>query len=58
MVSLNVDEATNNNNDKLINILIQFYDDEESKVVLRNMGSRIQNRASAKDILDSLEKIW
>lgn len=58
MVSLNVDEATNNNNDKLINILIQFYDFEESKVVLRHMGSRIQNRASAKDILDSLEKIW
>lgn len=55
MVSLNLDEATNNNNDKILNILIQYYDEEEEKIVLRHLGSQIQNRASAKDIIDSIE---
>lgn len=57
MVSLNLDEATNNNNDKVVNILIQFYDDEEQQIVLRHLGSRIQNRATAKDILESIESV-
>ncbi|KAH3749420.1 hypothetical protein DPMN_183918 [Dreissena polymorpha] len=56
-VSLNLDEATNNNNDKIVNILIQFYDEEENQIVLRHLGSRKQNHATAKDIMMSIESV-
>lgn len=40
-----------------MNILIQFYDDEENKVPMRHLGSRVQNRATAKDIMESIESV-
>ena len=57
MVSLNLDEATNNNNDKVLNVLVQYFDEETNKVELRHLGSRIQNLSTAKDILSSIESI-
>ena len=57
MVSLNIDEATNNNNDKIVNMLIQYYDEEEQQIVLRHLGSRKQNRATAGDIFGSVESV-
>ena len=57
MVSLNLDEATNNNNDKIVNILIQVYGEDEKQIFLRHLGSRIQNRATAQDIMDSIESV-
>lgn len=57
MVSLNIDEATNNNNDKILNILVQYYDESENKVQLRHLGSRSQNLATASNIMDSIESV-
>ena len=56
-VSLNIDEATNNNNDKVLNIMIQYFDEETNKVELRHLGTRIQNLSTAKDILWSVESV-
>ncbi|XP_045192915.2 uncharacterized protein LOC123549137 [Mercenaria mercenaria] len=57
MVSLNLDEATSNSNDKVLNVIIQYFDREENKIELRHLGTRTQNKSSAKDILDSVESI-
>ncbi|XP_045177599.2 uncharacterized protein LOC123537819 [Mercenaria mercenaria] len=57
MLSLNVDEATNNNNDKILNVIAQYYDEESEKIEITHLGSRKQNLATAADILDSLESI-
>ena len=40
MVSLNLDEANNNNNDKILNIIVQYYDLESSRVVIDHLGFR------------------
>ncbi|XP_060583200.1 uncharacterized protein LOC132739501 isoform X2 [Ruditapes philippinarum] len=57
MLSLNIDEATNNNNDKILNVIVQYYDDEEKQVALRHLGSRKQNLATAVNIMESLESV-
>ena len=57
MFSLNTDEATSNNNDKIINVMIQYYDKETSKIELAHLGSRIQNLATAENLLHSLESV-
>ena len=56
-LSLNIDEATNNNNDKILNIIVQYYDTESSRVVIDHLGSRKQNLATAANILQSIEHI-
>ena len=56
-ISLNIDEATNNNNDKILNVLTQYYDDEMGRVVIDHLGSRKQNLATAANILSSIESI-
>lgn len=40
-VSLNLDEATNKNNDKVLNILVQYFDDDTNKVAVDHLGSRL-----------------
>ena len=42
-VSLNIDEATSYNNVKILNIIVQYYDLESSRVVIDHLGSRKQN---------------
>ncbi|KAL5016272.1 hypothetical protein ScPMuIL_005861 [Solemya velum] len=56
-VSLNMDEATNKNNDKVLNILIHYFDEETSQVVIDHLGSRIQNVATAAEIVKSVESV-
>lgn len=51
MVSLNIDEATNNNND----VQYYMYYESENKVQWRHLGSRNQNLATASNIMDSTE---
>ena len=43
MFSLNVDEATNNNNDKILNVIVQYFDENDGQV--------------AANLLDSIESI-
>ena len=57
MLSLNADEATNNNNDKILNVIAQYYDEESSKIEIVHLGSRKQNMATAVNILESMESI-
>ena len=56
-ISLNIDEATNNNNDKILNVITQYYDDEMGRVVIDHLGSRKQNLSTAANILSSIESI-
>eukprot|EP00745_Piridium_sociabile_P045197 TRINITY_DN969_c0_g2_i2.p1 TRINITY_DN969_c0_g2~~TRINITY_DN969_c0_g2_i2.p1 ORF type:complete len:254 (+),score=37.07 TRINITY_DN969_c0_g2_i2:2304-3065(+) len=44
--SLTVDEATNANNDKIVNVLLQYFDVELGKVVAEHLGSREVNVAT------------
>ena len=57
MVSLNIDEANNYNNDKILNIIVQYYDLESSRVVIDHLGFRKQNLATASNNLVSIEEI-
>lgn len=56
-LSLNIDEATNNTNDKILNIIAQYYDVESGRVVIDHLGSRKQNLATAANILASIETV-
>ncbi|GBM00212.1 hypothetical protein AVEN_32573-1 [Araneus ventricosus] len=60
--SMNVDEATNNNGDKVINVLVRVYDDEKEKIITAHLGSRKENISTVnhiflhlKELLDSSE---
>lgn len=55
--SLNLDEATNHANDKIVNILVQYYDDEVGKVVIDHFGSRKQNIATAANIFQDVQDV-
>lgn len=57
MFSLNADEATNNNNDKIFNVFAQYYDEESEKIEIAHLGSRKQNVVTSADIMDSLQSI-
>ncbi|GBM80937.1 hypothetical protein AVEN_243228-1 [Araneus ventricosus] len=60
--SMNVDEATNNKGDKIINVLVRVHDDEKEKIITVHLGSRNENISTAnhiflhlKELLDSNE---
>lgn len=54
---LNVDEATNNNSDQILNILVQYYDDNTGKLSVEHFGSREQNLATAKNIFSDINDV-
>ena len=55
--SLNVDEATNNAMDKVVNVLVQYYDDSLGKVVVDHLGTRKQNIATSENLAVDLDSI-
>ena len=55
--SLNVEEATNNSMDKIINILIQYFDEDTQRTAFEHLGSRKQNLATAKNIFEDLSDV-
>lgn len=57
MFSLNADEATDVNNDRILNVLIRFFDEEMEKVVTQHLGSKMLNIADASAITNSMEDI-
>lgn len=57
MFSQNVDKATNNNNDKILNVLVQYYDEDSGQIELAHLGSRKQKLATALNIMESLDSI-
>ncbi|GBM99555.1 hypothetical protein AVEN_93117-1 [Araneus ventricosus] len=55
--SLNVDEATNSNGDKVINVLVRVYDDEKKKIITAHLDSRKENISTANHIFLHLKKL-
>ncbi|XP_052420177.1 uncharacterized protein LOC127964065 isoform X2 [Carassius gibelio] len=65
MFSLNVDEATDGNMDRILNVLVRYYDEDVGKVATQHLASRKLNIADAltitntlKDILQSYSLNW
>ena len=56
-LSINADEATSDNNQKFINVLGRYYDEEQNMVVTRHIGTRGINTATAKLTTDAIESI-
>lgn len=50
MFSLNADEATNVNNDRILNVLVRFFDEDMKKVVTQHLGPKKLNIADASAI--------
>ncbi|XP_062268267.1 uncharacterized protein LOC133974640 [Platichthys flesus] len=57
MFSLNADEATNVNMDKILNVLVRFFDEDLGKVVTQHFGSRKVNIADASTLKNAIEEI-
>ena len=55
--SLNIDEATNAANDKIVNVMAQYFDDDYNKILLEHLGSRIVNIATAANIFAAVSDI-
>ncbi|GBN85450.1 hypothetical protein AVEN_67196-1 [Araneus ventricosus] len=55
--SMNVDEATNNNGDKIIHVLVRVYDDEKEKIITAHLGSRKENISTANNIFLHLKEL-
>ena len=45
--SLNVDEATNNAGNKVLNVLVQYFDEDQQSTVVELLGSREVNQATS-----------
>ena len=55
--SLNIDEATTNAMDKIINIFVRFYDDSQNMVVTDHLGSKNANISTSKKIFDHINEV-
>ncbi|GBN21498.1 Nuclear transcription factor Y subunit gamma [Araneus ventricosus] len=55
--SMNVDEATNINGDKIINVLVRVYDDEKEKIITAHLGSIKENISTANHIFLHLKEL-
>lgn len=56
--SINVDEATNNAGDKVLNVVCQYYDIEQRKIINELLGLRIVNKATSENIMDAVKSIF
>lgn len=55
--SLNVDEGTNNAGRKVMNVLVQYFNESENKVIIDLLGSRevlVSNSKAIFNVLDTL----
>lgn len=52
--SMNVDEATNNAMDKIVNVLVRYYDEDSQAVKTEHFSSKIVNQATAVNIHDAI----
>ncbi|KAL0149902.1 hypothetical protein M9458_054796 [Cirrhinus mrigala] len=57
MFSLNVDEATDGNMDRILNVLVRYYDEDVGKVATQHLASRKLNIADALTITKTLTDI-
>ena len=45
------------NNDKVLNTLVQYFDDETNKVAVDHLGSRLQKIATAPETVKNVESV-
>ena len=57
MFSLNVDEATDKNMDKIMNVLVRFFDEDAGSVKTQHLASRIINIANAEALTAELNDV-
>lgn len=57
MFSLNVDESTDGNMDRILNVLVRYFDEDMGKVATQHMASRKMNIADALTITHTLTDI-
>ncbi|KAI7805551.1 hypothetical protein IRJ41_010841 [Triplophysa rosa] len=57
MFSLNADEATDGNMDRILNVLVRYFDEDMGKVATQHLASRKMNIADALTITHSLTDI-
>lgn len=57
MFSLNVDEATTLNMDKILNVLVRFFDNESNRVITQHLASRKVNIANAPNLMLELKDV-
>lgn len=57
MFSLNIDEATTLNMDKILNVLVRFFDNESNRVITQHLASRKVNIASAPNLVLELKDV-
>lgn len=56
--SLNIDEATTAGGNKVMNVLVQFYDEEEKRCVVDLLGSKQVNLANSENLLSAVNGIY
>lgn len=57
MFSLDIDEATNQNMDKVLNVLVRFFDEDENGVKTQHLASRKINIANASSLMLELKDV-
>ena len=57
MFSLNADEATNGNMDRILNVLVRYFDEDMGKVLTQHLASRKVNIADASTLTQELTDI-
>lgn len=57
MFSLNVDEPTTLNMDKILNVLVRFFDNESNRVITQHLASRKVNIANAPNLMLELKDV-
>lgn len=57
MFSLNIDEATDKNMDRIMNILVRFYDEDTGSVKTQHLASRKVNIANAEALIAALNDV-
>lgn len=55
--SMNVDEATNLKTNRILNVLVRFFDDDLEKVVTQHLASRRVNIGHASAVMQELKDI-
>lgn len=57
MFSLNVSEATTQNMEKILNVMVCFFDDDVSKIVTQHLASRKVNVSNASALMRELKDV-
>lgn len=55
--SLNIDEATNNAMDKIVNMIVNYFDDQRQQVVMEHLASVKVNLATADNIFNAVKDV-